>query len=61
MHRQQQARQTPIRATRDRFDQTGRRSVNRARLETLTILRDEIHSEGFNFGVHCHQIKLRLN
>jgi len=45
----------------DGFDKQGRRSVDRARLETLTILVDEIPSEAFNYGVYCHQNKLRLN
>ena len=45
----------------DGFDKKGTRSVDRARLQTLTILWDEIPSEAFNYGVNSHQINLRLN
>jgi hypothetical protein len=45
----------------DGFDKKGRRSVDRARLYTLTILGDEIPSEAFHYGVNCQQIKLILN
>jgi len=43
------------------FDNNGRRNVNRARLQTITILGHEIPSKAFNYGVNCHQIELRLN
>jgi len=42
------------------LDKIGGRSVDRARLETVTILVDEIPSKPFNYGVNSHQIKLRL-
>jgi len=42
-------------------DNKGRRSVDRARLYTLTILGDEIPSKAFHYGVNCHQINLRLS
>jgi len=45
----------------DGFDTKERRSVDCTRLQTLTILGDEIPSEAFNYGVNSHQIKLRLN
>jgi hypothetical protein len=45
----------------DGFDKKGRHSVDRARLDTLTILGDEIPSKAFHYGVNCHQIKLNLN
>ena len=61
MHMQQQARQTLIGASMDGFNINGRCSVVPARLQTLTILGDEILSEAFNYGVNCNQIKLRLN
>ena len=45
----------------DGFNKKGRRSVDCARFDTLTILGDEIPSKAFNYGVNCHQLKLRLN
>jgi len=56
-----QAKYTAIRATMEGFDKTGRRSVDRARLKTVTILGNEIPSNAFNSGVNCHQIKHRFN
>jgi hypothetical protein len=44
-----------------RIWQKGRRSVNCARLQTVTIFGDKIPWEAFNYGVHCHQIKLGIN
>jgi len=58
---QRQARLTPIWATKEGFDKKQRRSVDHARLETVTIIGDEIHWKAFNCGVNCHQMKLRLN
>jgi len=43
------------------FDKNGRCSVDRARLQTVTILGVEISSKAFNDGVNCHQIEPRLN
>jgi hypothetical protein len=42
------------------FDTSGRLSVDRARLLTMTILGDKIPSKAFNDGVNCHQIILSL-
>ena len=35
--------------------------MDQARLQTVTILGDEISSKAFKYGVNCHQIELRLN
>jgi len=45
----------------DGFNRKGRRSVDCARLKTLTILANEIPSKALNYGVNCHQIKVRWN
>jgi len=45
----------------DGFNKKERRSVDRARLYTLTILGDEIPSKAFIYGANWHQIKLKLN
>jgi len=45
----------------DGFDKIETRSVDCARVYTLTILADEIPSKAFNYGVNCHQIELRFN
>jgi hypothetical protein len=43
------------------FRKNGRRSVDRARLYTLTILGDDIPSNAFNYEVNCDLIKLKLH
>jgi len=45
----------------EELDNKGRCGVDHARLQTVTILADDIPSNAFHYGVNCHQIKLRLN
>jgi len=42
------------------LEEEGRRSADRARLDTVTILGDRIHSQASNYAVNCHQIKIRF-
>jgi len=42
-------------------EQKGRRSVDHTRLQTMTILWDEISWKLFHYMVNCHQIKLSID
>jgi len=46
--------------TMEVFNKNGRRSIDCARLHTLTIIRDKILWKAYNYGVNWHQIKLSI-
>jgi hypothetical protein len=47
--------------TTETINKTGSRSIDYAKLQTVTILGNEIPSIAFNYRIICHQNKLRLN